>query len=102
MADVDTCGRQVQRATRVGRCDDGRPAASDGFQLSGANVSGHLRMQRGVRTARAAAQAVIVELDQLPDKRSQHRADMFVHSLHVAEVTRVVDRDTSRGDVDHG
>ena len=65
MADIEAGGLQVQDAARVGAGDDGSSGPADGVDLPLTEVGGHLRVGGGVRPAGAAAQPVVVQLDEI-------------------------------------
>ena len=93
MADVEAGGREVHGAPRVGAGDDRGAAAGrgplDGGDLALADVAGQRRLQHGVGATGAAAQSVVVELDDVGDA-VEHGAHRLVRPLHVAEVARVL------------
>src|SRR4029453_13582036 len=62
------------RGLGVGRGAPRGPRPADGGQLAVADPSGQLGLRGGVPTAGAAAQALVVELDDVGVRR-QHRAD---------------------------
>ena len=68
------------------------PAAGtlDRRQLALADLPGQLRLQRRVGAAGAAAQAVVVELDDVGDG-AEHGAHRRLGALHVAQVARILD-----------
>ena len=67
----------------------GAAARSMAPTLRVADVAGQRRLQHGVGAAGAAAQPVVVELDDVGDA-VEHGAHRLVRPLHVAEVARVL------------
>ena len=69
MADVEAGGAEVHRATRVRRGHDGRatalPRPSDRRHLTVADRRRQLRLQRRISAACSAAQALVIELDDI-------------------------------------
>ena len=61
--------------------------------LRSPDLGGEHRLQLRVRAAGAAAQALVVQLDDLAHERPKHRAGRLVHPLHVAEMARILHRD---------
>ena len=61
-------------------------------ELAVADVVGEIGVQHAVGTAGAAAQTVVVELDDIGE-RLEHAAHGEVGPLHVAQVARILHRD---------
>ena len=81
-----TRGWRWRRPSRPMRCR----GPADGGDLAVADLAGQRRLERRVGAAGAAAQAVVVELDDVGDV-AEHGAHRLVGPLHVAEVARVLD-----------
>ena len=74
----------------------GGAGAGDGLELPGPDRGGELGLQRGVGAAGAAAEPVVVELDDR-HVAAEERADSELGVLDVTEMAGVVDGDR-RGD----
>src|SRR5436305_13564210 len=84
MTDVEPGGLQMQDAAGVGTGNDRSTGAGNGVDLALTELEGHLRMGHTVGAARAAAQAIVIELDDVGERR-QHGTYVPVGALHVAQ-----------------
>src|SRR3954466_299078 len=92
MADVQPRRGEEERATGVGRRHDGSTRPSNRVQLSFPDAAGQIGMQRAVGAARAAAESLVVQWDDV-GVAAEDGVDGEVRLLHMAEMARVVDRD---------
>src|SRR5690606_27475506 len=89
MAGVDAGCGEVQRAAGVRARDGRRAGARDCVDLPLADRAGEVGLQQRVCAARAAAQALVVELDDV-DVAGEHGAHRRVRALDMAQVARVL------------
>ena len=79
----------MHRAAGVRAGDHGRAGAGDRRQLPRPDLGRHVGVQRGVGAAGAAAQPLVIELDQV-GIAPEDRPDVLVRLLHVPQVARVL------------
>src|SRR5947199_10116371 len=95
MADVEAGGLQMENATGIGTGHDGCAGTGDGVHLPLPEVGGHVRMDDAVGPTCAAAQPLVVELDQIR-VGSEDRPYVLVGPLHMTQVTGILDSDGIR------
>jgi len=95
VANVDSGRLQMQDAARVGARDHWSAGAADGVDLPLPELARHLWMGSGVGAARAATEPLVVELDEIGERR-QHGPHVLLGALHVAQMARVLDGDPIR------
>lgn len=92
MGDFYAACSEVHRTAGVRTDNDIGSGTSDGCELTVLDECRHFGLEDRVRSARTAAQALVVEFYQFPDVGRQDRSGCQVGSLHVAKVARILDR----------